>query len=204
MKKLILIVVIIITSNMGFSQEGYLKFGKNYTQYVYKSGNSNPLKLKIGDGNFYEIGYGIPIKNKDLKYSIGIQLNRYNATSSSNSNSYSWNTDYIGIFNSLNYKFLKINSKVSASINGGLGMNTIIYGIQSINGEYFSLKKQKEFSGIFIEPHIGIQANYSIYSGIYLSLGYKVSKNLSITNNSDEKLSFVNNQIQFGLTFLKN
>ena len=41
--------------------------------------------------------------------------------------------------------YIKINSKLSASINGGLGINTIIHGVQSINGEYLSLKNKKNF-----------------------------------------------------------
>jgi hypothetical protein len=90
---------------------------------------------------------------------------------------------------------------LQASANGGVGIATIIYGKQNLNGQYLDLSSQKEFSGIWIAPRLGITASYNVDNDIYLSLGYAYSKSFNVSNSTDEKLSFNNNQIQFGVHF---
>jgi opacity protein-like surface antigen len=91
---------------------------------------------------------------------------------------------------------------LQASVNGGLGISSLIYGKQNINGEYLDLSSQKEFSGIWVAPKLGLTASYNVDNDIYLSLGYAYSKSFSLSNSTDEKLSFNNSQIQFGVHFM--
>lgn len=183
------------------SQEIYFKTGKNFTQYDYKSDTSSSPSLQAGSGNFYEIDYVMNLNNEMLKYAIGLSLNEYNAIGGNAVSSYSWNTQYLGVQNTFSIAFVKKRG-FEASANGGLGISTIIYGKQNINGEYLDLSSQKEFSGIWVAPKLGLSASYNVDNDIYLSLGYAYSKSFNLSNSTDEKLSFNNSQIQFGVHFM--
>lgn len=182
------------------SQEIYFKTGKSFTKYDYKSNSESSPSLQSGSGNFYEIGYIMQLPIENLKYAIGLNLNEYNAVGGDVNNSYSWNTQYMGIDNSISYAFF-IKSGFQASANGGLGISSLIHGKQNLNGEYLDLSSQKEFSGIWIAPKLGIQCAYNVENDIILSFGYAFSKNYNLSNSTEEKLSFINNQIQFGVHF---
>lgn len=183
------------------SQEIYFKTGKNFTQYDYKSDSNSSPSLQAGSGNFYEICYVMKLNNEKLKYAIGLSLNEYNAIGGNAVSSYSWNTQYLGVENTFSIAFVNWNG-LQASVNGGLGISSLIYGKQNINGEYLDLSSQKEFSGIWVAPKLGLTASYNVDNDIYLSLGYAYSKSFSLSNSTDEKLSFNNSQIQFGVHFM--
>ena len=201
MKKLLILVVFAFTIFEMQAQEIYLQTGKNFTNYDYKSDSNAAPGLQAGIGNFYEIGYVMTLNNEKLNYAVGLGLNEYNAVGGSLVNSYSWNTQYLGVQNTFSIAFVKKRG-FEASANGGLGISTLIYGKQNINGEYLDLSSQKEFSGIWIAPKLGLTASYNVDNDIYLSLGYAYSKSLNLSNSTDEKLSFNNSQIQFGVHFM--
>jgi hypothetical protein len=183
------------------SQEIYLQTGKNFTKYDYKSGNDSSPSLQSGSGNFYEIGYIMTLNNEKLKYAIGLSLNEYNAIGGDINSSYSWDTQYMGIQNTFSIAFIR-KSGFEASANGGLGISTLIYGKQNLNGQYLDLASQKEFSGLWIAPNLGLTASYNVDNDIYLSIGYAYSKSFNVSNSTEEKLSFNNSQIQFGVHFM--
>ena len=201
MKKLVLLTLIIGSFQNIHSQEIYFYSGKNYTKYDFKdkTGTSSP-SLQTGSGNFYEIGYAMPLGNEKISYALGLNLNEYNALGSSTFNSYSWNTQYLGLKNSLSYSLFDRNS-FDVALSGGLTLATLIYGKQEINGTYLDLMKQKEFSGLIVQPFVGFQTRYNISNDGYLSFGYNFSKSFNVTNSTNEKLSFNNSQIQFGIHF---
>jgi hypothetical protein len=201
MKKLLLLAVIVMSFQNMQSQEIYLQTGKNFTKYDFKSDTGSSSSLQAGSGNFYEIGYVMTLNNEKLKYNIGLSLNEYNAIGGNAVSSYSWNTQYMGIDNTFSIAFVNWNG-LQASANGGLGISTLIYGKQNINGQYLDLASQKEFSGLWIAPKLGLTASYNVDNDIYLSIGYAYSKSFNVSNSSDEKLSFNNNQIQFGIHFM--
>ena len=80
-------------------------------------------------------------------------------------------------------------------------LETLIYGKQEINGTFLDLMSQKEFSGLIVQPFLGFQTKYNILQDGYLSFGYNFSKSFNVTNNTNEKLSFNNSQLQFGIHF---
>lgn len=201
MRKLLILVVLVLSIQNMHSQEIYLNMGKNFTQYDYKSGTDSSPSLQAGSGNFYEIGYVMTLNNEKLKYAVGLSLNEYNALGGDINSSYSWNTQYIGVENTFSIAFLNTGG-FQASANGGLGISTLIYGKQNLNGQYLDLSSQKEFSGIWIAPKLGLTASYNVDNDIYLSIGYAYSKSFNVSNSTDEKLSFNNNQIQFGVHFM--
>ena len=201
MKKLALGISILLGFSMAYAQEIYFQTGKNFTNYDYKGNSSDSPSLQAGSGNFYEVGYVMTLNNEKLKYAVGLSLNEYNAIGGDINSSYSWNTQYMGIDNTFSIAFVNWKG-LQASANGGIGISSLIYGKQNLNGQYLDLSCQKEFNGLWIAPKLGITGSYNVDNDIYLSFGYAYSKNFNVSNNSDEKLSFNNNQIQFGVHFV--
>ena len=63
---------------------------------------------------------------------------------SNNIDQYSWDTNYIGWNNYINYSFLSQKQFLDISIKGGLGIATIINGKQQMGGQIFDLKYNNE------------------------------------------------------------
>lgn len=186
-----------------YSQEFYFYTGKNFSNYDFKSSANNSGLLQSGIGDSYEMGYSVPLENDKFSYAVGLGLNEYNAVGSDSANSFSWNTQYLSVQNRISYLIL-LSNKFNLGLNGGLGLATLIYGKQEVNGTYYNLSSQKEFSGLFIQPGLGLETQYKMYWNGYLSLGYTFSKSVNLTNTTDEKLGFNTHQIQFGLHFETN
>jgi hypothetical protein len=84
---------------------------------------------------------------------------------------------------------------------GGLNLSTIVHGTQAINGAYFDLVGQEEFSGINITPQVHIAINAPLKNSGFMSLGYGINNSFFPMNNSAEKLSIKTNQFVIGLHF---
>ncbi|MFA9191221.1 hypothetical protein AAGV28_07550 [Flavobacterium sp. FZUC8N2.13] len=204
-KNYLLITFLLATTTI-FSQEVYFTSGKNYTKYNYKDANlqSSP-NLQSGTGNFYEVGFVKPLAKKNMLYSFGFSLNDYNAIGGNSANSYRWDTQYLGLHGGLLYNFYSFTAtsknKIDFLFKTRLNVSSIIYGKQEINGIYYDLIQEDEFSGIVLESSIGLMAKYVIPSFGALSLGYNFCQSINITNSSSEKISFSTNQLQLGVHF---
>ena len=82
-------------------------------------------------------------------------------------------------------------------------MSTIIYGKQQINNSTFNLTDNKDFSGLILQPVLGLDAKYYISKSGYLSLGCNLAKSISL-NPTTDKVSFNTFQILFGGYFELN
>ena len=184
-----------------YSQETYFLTGSNFTKYNFNSSQgATSISIQSGTGSNYEMGYTRPLKNNRFSHTIGINLNEYNAVAGNNMNSYSWNTKYFGVNNSLDYT-VNLTPNFKLLMNVGLNLTTIIYGKQEINGAYFNLVTQDEFSGLTFIPYSGVHLKYKLNNLGYLSFGYGISKSLILFNISQEKLTFTTNKILFGIHF---
>lgn len=188
-----------------FSQELYFNTGKNFTKYIYKDENlqMNP-NIQSGTGNFYEVGLTKPFINEKYFYEFGLALNEYNAVGGNSASSYRWDTQYLGVHGGLMCSLLynKNNPKnLDVLLKTGLDASTIIYGKQQINGIYYDLINQKEFSGIVLQSSVGFKAKYAVHSFGALSLGYDFCQTINITNSSKERLSFSSHQLELGIYF---
>lgn len=202
MKNKILLLLALSCFNWVVAQEIIFKTGKNFTSYDFKnSQQQSAVDYRSGSGDFYEIGYSSPIKNSKIKYIISVVCNQFNAEASNGATSYSWKTSYLGIQNMFLYEIVQTDKGFYLSLASGVNTTKCIKGEQFINTAYFDIKKHREFSGLFFQPSIGINANYSVSDKMVLSLGYQVSKAFTFSNSTDEKLSFLTNQIQFGIHF---
>ena len=200
------LLLFVLTTASVFSQEIYFTTGKNFTKYIYKDSNlqANP-NLQSGAGSFYEMGITKPFNKKNIFYSLGLSLNEFNAIGGNTANSYNWETQYLGLQGGLSYLFysLKHNSKNSIDflVKTDLNASALIYGKEELNGVYYDLMHQKEFSGLLLESSLGLMVKYKIPSFGALSLGYDYGQTINITNNSKEKLSFNNHQLELGIHF---
>jgi hypothetical protein len=208
MRKIILLLLFLFLVNMGYSQEIYFLTGKNYTNYKIRYNGSETVNSleKKGEGDSYEIGLAIPIKvqrlafDNNLNYTVGLTLNQYNADAGDQANNYEWKSEYVGIQNTLVYSFVK-SDHLELAVKGGFNAATIISGSQKINNSRLGLTNQKDFNGIVISPLLGIQAKCNLSEYGYLSLGYNYSSSINLTNDTNKKLSFLTNQVVFGISF---
>ena len=115
-------------------------------------------------------------------------------------NSYSWNTQYLGVQGGFTYSIFD-RKDFDILPKFGLNMGTIISGKQTINGTYYDLTKEKEFSGLLITPSLGVQVKYNLSASGFISLGYSYCKGFNLSNSTDQKLSFNTNQLQFGVHY---
>lgn len=205
MKKLALLLIIYIFSQSTTAQEVYFYTGKNFTTYNFKnsSGATNP-NLKNGTGNFYELGYTKPLANEKINVHIGLALNEYNSVGGNPTNSYSWNTQYLGIQSHVSYSLINNRSSFDILPQIGINLGTIISGKQTINGTYFDLIKEKEFSGLIVTPSLGLQVKYNLAAAGYISLGYNYCKSINLTNSTEQKLGFTTHQLLFGIHYSIN
>lgn len=204
MKKILILIVGMCLFQSAHSQEVFFSAGKNFTTYNYKnsSGVSNP-NLKSGTGNFYELGYIQPLENDKLSYSIGLALNEYNSVGGNSANSYSWDTQYLGLQGGFTYSII-YKGDFDILPKFGLNLATIVSGKESINGTYYDLTQEKEFSGLLVTPSLGVQIKYNLSSDGFISLGYNYCLGLNPTNATDQKLSFSTHQLQFGIHYAFN
>jgi DNA polymerase III epsilon subunit-like protein len=72
---------------------------------------------------------------------------------------------------------------------------------EKINGESFDLTKKKEFKGFWIQPGVIVTAKYFVNDDWQLSLGYNYSVGMNVSNSTEEKVTFNNQQIRFGIHF---
>lgn len=205
MKKLVLLITCYMATQNSFAQEVYFFTGKNFTIYDFKNSNgaTNP-NLKNGTGNFYELGFTQPLSDEKINVHIGLSLNEYNCVGGNTSNSYSWDTQYLGIQSRLSYSLLDRRSSFDILPHIGINTGTIISGKQTINGTYFDLTKEKEFSGLLVTASTGIQVKYNLAAAGYISLGYTYSKGINLTNSTEQKLGFTTHQLQFGIHYAIN
>ncbi len=99
---------------------------------------------------------------------------------------------------------VKVNRALSLKrfdvlVNVGAKFSTMVYGKQEIDGVFFDLKKEKEFSGVFIGSNVGLKVKYDITPYVSTSVGYNFCQSFNLSNKTEEKLSFNTNQVQFGL-----
>ena len=191
------------------AQELFFTTGKNFTTYNYKNalGMSNP-NLRSGDGSFYQIGMDFKLNksaaSSKLSYAVSVVYNQFNAVGGTSTSNYAWNTNYLGIQNALNYTLFQNADAFIVKTKLGVATSTIIKGEQHINNVVYNITKNEEFSGITIQPNIGVDFQYAINKNIKISSGYEFSKAFNVSNSSAEELSFTNNQIHFGFHFSIN
>lgn len=183
------------------AQSIFIKSGRNLTNYKFGNETSESPLLQNEIGQSYEFGYisKKPLENK-FYYGVSLGLEQYNASGGQYStNTLVWETNYANL-KGLGYYRIYSSEKSSIAVKGGLGLATLIHGRQQINGARFDLLKQDEFKGLFLSPQIGLSYIFSIDNGISLLLDYDYGHQFSLTNGTEQKLSFINHSLSLGLS----
>ena len=132
-------------------------------------------------------------------FSVSAVINEYNASGATTGAAMEWKTNYLGVKGSIYYTALK--SKLSnVALRVGLGAESIVYGRQKINFDEKDLVGQKEFSGIFAGPGVGLLYSYKINSDFGLQVAYNYDKHFSLSNKGQEKLAFNNHSLNVGFS----
>ena len=200
MKKNILYLLFFLSSSSIYSQGIYFNLGKNFSTFSYSNRSEFLSKLDIkGVGDAYELGYTDVLKYKnikDLKYTASLTLNDFNGTAASDLSKIEYKTTYLGIQGTVDYQFYE-SYYLFFSARAGLNLSSIIRGVQTVNNSAFDLVKNPEFSGLVVQPVIGVYAKYYLSKNGYLSAGLNLSKSLKLGYNPDN-ISINNTQILFG------
>jgi len=204
MNKKYLLLLVLFSGCFLQAQELFFSNGKNFTKYDYKNslGNTNS-SLRSGEGSFYQLGLDFKLNKATdkLSYAVSVVYNQFNAEGGTSTANYSWKTNYLGVQNALNYTLFQNSKSFKVKTKLGVATSTIIKGEQYINNVVYNITKQEEFSGITIQPNVGVDFQYAINQNVRISAGYEFSKAFNVSNSSSEELSFTNNQIHFGLHF---
>lgn len=200
MKKIVPHILFFLISFSIHAQGVFFNMGKNFSTLTYKNRSAFTEKLDInGIGDAYEVGYTDVLKYKnfkDLKYTGSVTFNDYNAIAETSLNRLEWKTTYLGVQSTVDYQFYDAFF-FFLSARAGLNLSTILRGKQTVNNAAYDLVSNKEFSGLVLQPVIGVYAKYYLSKNGYLSAGLNLSKTLKLGNNTDH-VSINNTQILFG------
>ena len=200
MKKIVPHILFFFLTFSTYSQGVFFNLGKNFSTLTYKNNSSFTKKLIVnGVGDAYELGFTDVLKYKnfkDLKYTGSITINDYNTIAESAVNRLEWKTTYLGVQSTVDYQFYD-SFCFFLSARAGLSLSTILRGKQVVDNSVFNLAGNGEFSGLVIQPVIGVYAKYYLSKNGYLSAGLNLSKSVKLGNNPDN-VSINNTQILFG------
>ena len=207
MKKVTLLIVVFISFAKSYSQEIYLQTGRNFTSYSYRGDKEYDFKALVG--NSFEIGHSKHFKNVYC-YTLGLTLNVYNAVTNEGPTILSsYNTQYLGIQNSIQLRVFKIKF-VEVDAKAGINMATILYGkntqigLGSANVLVNDLTKAEAFKGLVFQPILGVEAKLKLMPQGYLSVGYNRTNSYNLSNTKRiEDYKFKTDQISFGVHFQK-
>ncbi len=205
-KSLSILVLLLLAQNL-FSQDVYVSAGKNYTTYSTKSENPliNNSNKVFNPGNSYEVGITFNRKSSVVAYSTGLTFNEYNTSYAISGTAirYDWQTQYVGIQNSVIFDLIQSGSRENAlQLNAKLGLNSSLFvsGYQNANGINYHLTDNNEFKKIIVQPFVGLQLGYPISEYCKFNLGYHISI-ATIGKDAGASFNYLNQNVQAGLSF---
>lgn len=205
MIKKILILIGLISFKYSQSQSIYLNTGKNYTKFSTTKdiGDFNFLiknsNLNSELGNFYEIGYTYN-DDSTLKVSSGLTYNQFNIIYSvaNTATRYAWNTNYLGIQNSVRVKIFEVYDVFQVDAKLGLNTAYFISGNANARGVNYDLSNSEDFKKVIFQPIIGLTFSKPISNIGNLNLGY----NFSMANSAKVSVgqyNYINHNVQLGI-----
>ena len=180
MKKILTILILVFGMEI-YSQEVSFSAGSNNTEFTLDDNDSFKAS---GIGSHFEINYSTPIlKNlKRISYSLGLNLNEYNAMTGDLNNIYEWQTTHLGLINGLNVELLNVFNLFSLNGSAALNLSHILNGYQKINTQVFDISNHPEFKGLTLWSELGVSAKFDFNEDVKLSVGYSVSNDYSFTS----------------------
>ena len=211
MKQFLTILILVFGMEI-YSQEVSFSAGSNNTEFTIDDNDSFKAS---GIGSHFEIKYAAPIfkKLKRISYSLGLNLNEYNAMTGDINNIYEWQTTHLGVKNGLNVRFINVFDLFSLNGSAALNLSHILNGNQKINSQVFDISNHPEFKGLTLWSELGVSAKFNFNEDVKLSFGYSVSEDYSFTSTrgqvfydgtNDENVRIKNYRFTLSLIYLLN
>ena len=210
--KQFLTILILAIGMQTFSQEISFSAGSNNTEFTIDDNDSFKAN---GIGSHFAIEYAMPIffNLERVSYSLGLNLNEYNAMTGDLNNLYEWQTTHLGLKNGLNVRFIDVFDIVSFNGSASLNLSHILNGYQKINTQVFDISNHPEFRGLTLWSELGVSAKFNFNEDVKLSVGYSVSEDYSFTSTrgavfydgtTDENVKMKNCRFTLSLIYLLN
>jgi len=211
MKQFLTILILVFGMEI-YSQEVSFSAGSNNTEFTIDDNDSFKAS---GIGSHFEIKYAAPIfkKLKRISYSLGLNLNEYNAMTGDINNIYEWQTTHLGVKNGLNVRFINVFDLFSLNGSAALNLSHILNGNQKINSQVFDISNHPEFKGLTLWSELGVSAKLNFNEDVKLSFGYSFSEDYSFTSTrgqvfydgtNDENVRIKNCRFTLSLIYLLN
>tara|TARA_B100000900_G_scaffold239316_1_gene203394 strand:+ start:497 stop:1075 length:579 start_codon:yes stop_codon:yes gene_type:complete len=175
-----------------FGQGSYIEAGVNNTSYTFLSDfSSDDLELDSSTGIFLRVGLGEIIEN--LNY--GFSYQQFNSFGNLYDNTFEWKTNYIGGF--VQYNMPLLDERLF--INPAIELLTLLSGKQFSFGEVYKLGDEKEFTGAWVSPRLGVTFMAVESRRLSVGVGYNLSYSLNTTNSTEQSLTFMSHQLSIKL-----
>jgi hypothetical protein len=199
MKKQLLFLVAFAMCSSVYSQEIYLKTGKNATMYKYidsDGGENNSFSTELG--NAFEIGYSFPLKKfKGFSYDVALTLNGFNSIVGIPSANIRWKTQYAGVQNAISFAFVK-SRRFAIEAKTGFNFSTTVYGKEEIDGVVYDLKDLDGYKGVTTQALFGLEVSFYASKAAYLTLSYTYLNSFNVVKYP-ASFVFDTNQIAVGV-----
>lgn len=190
----------------GYSQAFFIESGKNFTKFNFRNANYKIIPLHLDVGNTYHFGYHLPIKETNFQYELGIQFDEFNNYVKSPYPAVDYNLNYLGINNSILYSVIgsrRNNNRVVINLKGGLLLDKLISGKETIQDKNYDLQSFSEFNKFFLVATFGTQAKFFISETVDVTFGYdRLISFINTGNGNNQFLSFSSHQIKLGVYFI--
>ena len=205
MKKIILILLILITTNT-FSQQIYFEGGKTLSSFDYKNSEGERLdNLQASSHSFMTIGYRNQVFTENLNISLGTSYAGYGAIGSDDfaGNYMEWDLNYLEMNVGLDYELFKINN-LQFYIKGSSSVAFLLQGTQTLNNRIINLNNQEDFNKTRFDFRVGFGFLFPVSETITLYAQFMQGRSFNskeVTKNvsEQESLRIISKNIGFGV-----
>lgn len=219
-KSISTLVLVLLVQNL-IAQELYLSTGKNFTSF-YNSNSNNDLLQSSNNfsspGSAMELGFIFNKKSPKVAYSVGVTYNEFNTSYAVDASAvrFIWQTQYIGIQNSLLFELSKRENQVASKdsksssenatvvnkfkVYAKLGLNTALLANGNIDaiGVHYRLKNNPDYNDLIFQPFTGLQVMYPISQNCKFNAGYQISI-ANFGKEVDNTFNYINHSLQVGI-----
>lgn len=186
----------IALSFYSYGQGKFFELGVNNTSYNYRYEKPTyDFELDSSPGIFLRVGIGEfnpKIGKLSPKLNYGLSYHQFNSIGKLYQDTFEWKTNYVGGFVQYNLPVLEDDRLY---IDSAVELLTLFSGKQFSFGEIYTLGKEKEFTGLWLSPRLGVIYRVDFSDYISFGVGYNFSISLNTTNSTDESLVFNSHQL---------
>lgn len=200
MKKNIKLLLLLLITALGYSQQIYFEAGKTQSSFDYLNSKEQKLdNLQSTSHSFLAIGYRNQLFLEKLNGSLGIAYAGYGAIGSDDTvgNFMEWNVNYLEFKAGLDYELIKIK-ETSIYVKGTSAAAIFIQGTQVLNSSVINLKSNEDFNTLVFNFNTGMGFSQPISKELKMYAQYMFGKTLNMAS-SNENLKIISSSISFGL-----